>query len=340
MSNYLFRELNENEDFDPAILDPSVYFTQAKFYGDWQKDFGREAKRYVIYEGGTHVGYFQLVKYPLLLGKSYLYSPYGPVLANFSKGLLAELKSKIMKIAKKENAVFVRLDFSPPPDDKTLVESFFKKAKKVTYHAAHFQPRTDWVLPLDKNEEALLAGMHKATRYSIRFADKNGIASEIITHDFEKYFDTFYNLMVETSIRDGFSLHPKKYYESIFKNISKIPNSYLAAAKYQEEVLVINLIIVYNKSANYIFSGSANKYRNLSPSYSALWAAIRHAKKIGCENFNLGGISLGETYKGWENLSKFKQRFGGRQINHSDFYDVVNMPFWYQLYNLRRVMKV
>jgi lipid II:glycine glycyltransferase (peptidoglycan interpeptide bridge formation enzyme) len=53
-----------------------------------------------------------------LLGKSYLYIPYGPVTKVFSHEFFAYIKQELKKIAKINKAVFVRLDFTPPHDSK------------------------------------------------------------------------------------------------------------------------------------------------------------------------------------------------------------------------------
>jgi lipid II:glycine glycyltransferase (peptidoglycan interpeptide bridge formation enzyme) len=76
------------------------------------------------------------------------------------------------------------------------------------------------------------------------------------------------------------------------------------------------------------------------PTYLAQWKAITHAKKIGCVDYDFGGIANdNKMYKGWEGLTAFKKKFGGREVRHSDFFDVVVQPFWYHLYNLRKLLK-
>jgi len=243
------------------------------------------------------------------------------------------------EIAKNENAVFVRLDFAPSVSNGILSE-FFTKAPFYTYHSAYFQPRVEWFLELKKTEEELLAEMHEKTRYSIRLSERKGISAEIITEDFEKYFEIFYELMTETAKRNCFSLHQKSYYRNIFQNLSKIENTYLSIARYGQKVLVIDLIIVFSGIANYIFGGSSSEERNRMPTYLAHWEAICYAKQINCNYYNFGGISTREkSYKGWDGLTIFKKKFGGKEVEHSDFFDVVVSPFWYNLYNLRKRLK-
>lgn len=337
------KELSENEVFDQSTICAETPFTQAGFYGDWQKALGRKVKRFVINKitenNPETVAYFQMIKYPLLLGKSYFYIPYGPVLkdSNPSKNLLLFIKEEIKNISKKENAVFTRLDFTPVFTN-SIVNKIFTKSPLYTYHGAFFQPRTEWFLDLKKTEAELLKEMHKNHRYSIRVAEKEKVEVEIVTENFENYFETFYELMAGTAKRNVFNLHKKNYYQSIFNNLAKT-KSYLAVARYGEKILVIDLVIIYDEVANYVFSGSSNEERNKMPAYLALWQAILEAKKLGCRSYNFGGVSGGNRpEKSWEGLTAFKKKWGGEEIEHGKFFDIAVNPLWYLVYNFRKFL--
>lgn len=337
MERFTLKEIGNEEPFDPTSLYGRTPFTQAAFYGDWQRALGRRVRKFVVRENGEDRAFFQLVKYPLFLNKSYLYTPYGPVVNSFSNELLTYIREEVKKIAKEENATFVRLDFTPPAPQE--FRKLFTQAPIYTYHSAYFQPRIEWFLGLDKSEDDLLRAMHKNARYSIQLAKKRGIEVEIVAKDFEKYFEPFFSLMQETAQRNGFSLHPKSYYKGIFENLHK-SNAYLSVARYGERILVIDLIIVFGGIANNIFGGSSNEEKTRMPTYLAQWEAIRYAKQLGCSYYNFGGISIeGKMYKGWEGITFFKQKFGGEQIRHSDFFDIVVSPLWYGLYRLRKLIK-
>ena len=339
MRRYQLQELKETDLFDPTTINRDAPFTQANFYGDWQKNLGRRARRFLVLDGQDKIAYFQIIKYSVPFDKSYLYIPYGPVIKDNSEDLLIFLQKNLKEIAKSEKSVFVRLDFTPCQANE-LLSRFFKKAPQYTYHSAYFQPRYEWLLNLGTSEEELLKEMHDNTRYSIRLAERKEIKTEIVTENFEKYFEDFYRLMSCTAERNKFALHPKAYYECIFQNLNKAENSYLSVAKYKDKILVINLIVIFGKTAAYVFSCSNNEERNRAPSYQALWKAILHAKKLNMRYFNFGGISNGDPlYKSWEGLTSFKKKFGGKEARHSDFFDLVINPFWYQLYILRKRIK-
>lgn len=340
MEKYNFQELKNDEIFDPTTIFDKVPFTQGSFYGNWQKNLGRRVRRFLVSSGNEKVAYFQLIKYPLLFGKSYFYIPYGPVTKDFSEEFFANLKNGLINIVKDEKAVFIRLDFTPPVSANVL-SKFFTKAPLYTYHSAYFQPRVEWFLDLDKSADELLEAMHKNTRYSIRVSEKMGAVAEIVTENFEEYFEVFYELMSETAKRNRFSLHSKKYYEFIFNNLQNT-NSYLSVVRYNNKVLVVNLIVVFGGVASNVFGGSSDEERNRMPAYMSQWKAICHAKQLGCVSYNFGGVATaGGTYRGWDGLTAFKKKFGGREVAHAGFFDVVVSPFWYHIYNLRkRVRKI
>ena len=143
--------------------------------------------------------------------------------------------------------------------------------------------------------------------------------------------------MSETSQRNGFGLHSKEYYKGVFDNLSNDNNSYLVIAKHEEKILIIDVIIVFGKTANYVFGASSNEFRDTLPSYKAQWEAILHAKKIGCTIYNFGGVSINSQSKKWEGLSAFKKRWGGEILEHSPFYDIITQPFWYFLYKIKKL---
>lgn len=341
MNDYEFIELKE-EYFDPNTIVPGTPFTQADFYGNWQKKMGREVFRYLIRKKVRNVGYFQIIKYKLFFNKSYFYIPYGPVTNDKSEDFLKALKKFISKISRENNIVFTRLDFTPIlPKDSIL--KFFKKSPKYSYHSAYFQPRLEWFLKLDKSLDEILMNMHEKTRYSIRLSERKDIKVEIVKDNFQKYFDIFYDLMETTAKRNSFSIHDKKYYQIIFDDLPMIPDSFLTVASFNDKVLAIDVIIPFGGVANYVFGASSNEERNRMPTYLAQWKAITESKEIGrisCTHYNFGAITDEKgIYKGWEGITSFKKKFGGEEVLHSPFYDHIEQIFWYNLYNFRKIIK-
>ena len=332
------KEAIEATTFDPSKFYSSTPFTQAFFYGEWQKSIGRKVWRFLILRDHEVVGTFQVIKYSLIFDKNYLYIPYGPVLnCKPDTSLLEAVKIFLKNLSRKENAVFTRTDFTVAENafSDELFKKIFTSAPRYTYHSAQFQPRLELYIDLKKSLEDIYNNFHKNTRYSIRVAEKNNVSIQIIERNFTEHFDTFYSILKETAGRDVFGLHSKEYYENIFKQCDIDLNAILVLSSFEEKVLSVNLIILYGDTAMFIFGGTKSERRDVMPAYTAMWSAIQFLKERGYNWYNLGGV-IGEKdlHKSWQGLSAFKKRFGGTIVQHADFYDIVASPFWYFIYNL------
>ncbi|KKU51929.1 MAG: hypothetical protein A3F26_02605 [Candidatus Ryanbacteria bacterium RIFCSPHIGHO2_12_FULL_47_12b] len=334
-------EIHDGVAFDSLLARTDIPFTQRSFYGEWQKVLGRRVRRFYMREGVNPVARFQIISYAIPAGFEYLYIPHGPVVSDsMPETFLGEFKKTLMAIAKESKALFVRFDLFPPfiskNFEKKLQESFHRAAP-VSYRSSFFQPKFDWVLDIAKTEEELLSDMHQKTRYNIGLAKRRGVTTEIITSGLPNAVDTLYEILLETARRDGFSLHPKKYYQSVLEDSERRQNAFLATARYGDTTLVAHLVLIYGKTAHYLFGGSRAEHRNRMPNHLAHWASICEAKRRSCEIYNFGGVSGGDRiYKDWEPLTYFKQRFGGRMVEYSDFYDLVARPIFYHSYVARK----
>jgi len=331
-----FQEIKNATEYDPFMINKNAPFTQAWFFGEWQEKMARKVIRFKIIKNSEIIGFFQVIKYPLIFSKNFLYIPHAPILRSFSEGgdrlfsdFLKEFHKKLSEIGEEENAVFLRFD--PFLKTENNFQNYFKKTPIAHYYSSYFQPKFEWILNLEKSEEEILNKMHPKTRYGIRLAESKGIKVEIIKTDFQKYFSYFYDLMKKTAERNKFSLHPEIYYKNIFENCEENKNAFLTIASYNNKILAINFILLYGKTASFVFGASGDEFKNLMAPHLLHWKTIIEVKKLGLGVYNFGAV--GEEFEG---ISRFKKRFGGELLEYSDSYDIVLKPFWYFLYNLRK----
>lgn len=335
-----FREIENKSEYSPSLISKNAPFTQAWFFGEWQEMVGRKVRRFKIIENSETIGFFQMIKYPLPFGQSFLYIPHAPVLRNFSEGgaplsdFLKKFQKKLIEIGGKENSIFARFDpysHNPNYGSEENFRKYFHKVPNYSYHSSYFQPKYEWILNLEKMEDEILSAMHSKTRYGIRLAENRGVKVEIIKSDFQKYFSDFLDLMQKTAERNKFSLHQEVYYKNIFRNCEENKNAFLAIANYNDKILAINLVLFYGETIYFIFGASSDDFKNLMAPHLLHWKIIIEAKKIGYKIYNLGAV--GDEFEG---VSRFKKRFGGSLLEYSDSYDLVLKPLWYWLYNLRK----
>jgi lipid II:glycine glycyltransferase (peptidoglycan interpeptide bridge formation enzyme) len=344
MTSVVFEELRSLERFHPESLMAHAPLTQSYTYGEWQRAVGRTVRRFAAFREGKCIAALQLVQFPLVAGRHYWYAPYGPVLRDAGDGeAVRGVFDLLHRKVSGTKAVFARVDFSPSLRGDALksAEALFRKAPCATQHISSAQPRAEWALNLTQSEEEIMRGMHHNTRYSIRAAVRRGVQVEIVGASFlPEQLEGFYGLMQETAARDGFSLHPKRYYEAAFRISAEVGNAFLVLARHEGALLAAHFIVLFGGQANFVFGGSSSAHRDLFGSYAAQWAALREAKARGATRYNFGGVSgEGEAREGWEGLSSFKRKFGGEFLVHSPFFDVVGSKFWYYAYVIRKVIR-
>jgi lipid II:glycine glycyltransferase (peptidoglycan interpeptide bridge formation enzyme) len=276
-------------------------FLQSKEWADFQKSLGRKV---------WQIDSVGVIKHNLPFGKSYLYSP--RCRGNF---LLEDFLKKIKEIAKKENAIFFKVE--PTEINKKFG---LRKSKDI-------QPRKTLILDITKSEQELLNQMHYKTRYNIGLAEKKGVR---IKRD-KNLFEDFWKLMEETTKRDGFKPHPKEYY----KKMLEIPEVELFGAKFGNKIIAANIVVFYNKTAIYLHGASDYEHRNLMAPHLLQWEQIKEAKKRGCAEYDFWGIDEQK----WPGVTRFKKGFGGQEVIYPGAYDLIFQPAWYKIYKLVKKFK-
>ena len=333
---------------DALAIHPEAVFTQAYFYAKWQESLGRKTRQFVVKKEGesgesTAVAFLSCILCPLPFSKTYAYIPYGPVILSreYALSVTQCLSENLPAFLASEQTVFVRCDFTPALSLEDVKQASkinkISLAPRFTYASAAFQPRSEWTLDLSWTEEALLKAMHSKTRYSINLAIRKGLTSEIVEKNLTNYLGDFCRLMKETAKRDDFHLHPEAYYRAIFADCEAQGRGFLCVTRFGADILSINLVIRYGGTALFLFGGSSDAHRNLVPSYLTQWTSVRHAKALGLKTYNFGGITSSQyPRKGWDGLTAFKKKFGGREETHSPFLDLVILPRWYFGYCVRK----
>ncbi len=271
-------------------------FLQSKEWVGFQEALGRK----VWQMNGVNV-----IKYNLPMGKSYLYSP----------RCRGDFLKKIREIAKEENSIFFKIE--------PLRQAQGKPFRKST----DIQPRKTLILDITKPEEELLKQMHHKTRYNIRLAKRKGVKIRIMNYE-SGIINRFWDLIQQTTKRDGFKPHPKEYYEKMLK----VPGIELFVAEYQNKIIAANIVVFYKKIAIYLHGASDYKHRNLMAPHLLQWQQILEAKKQGCIEYDFWGINE----KKWPGVTRFKKGFNGREVTYPGAFDLVFQPMWYKIYKLAK----
>lgn len=287
---------------------------QSKYWANFKKKYG-----WIVHK----VGKVRVFEKKLPFGKSFFYIPEVSSDQHSMFGI-KELLKKIKPLAKKRKAIFLRIE--PLEEDKRIKNIFQRANLKRAFE--EIQPWYRQWIRLDKPEDKILKDMKSKGRYNVRLAKRKGV--KIIKSESPKDIEILYKLYKETAMREGFPPRPKKYFINLFYELFTKRNSMFFIAMYQGKPISALFVTFYGKIASYLYGGSSARNRNVMASYLAHWEAIKEAKKRGMEIYDMLAIAPREDEKHKHyGLRRFKQQFGGRQVNLVGGWDKVYSKFWY-----------
>ena len=242
-----------------------------------------------------------LLKKSLPLGLCYLYSPRGFVLDFNDFKILDKFTEEIVKFAKKEKAIYLKID----PDiiwkkenylgEVTLEEAkeqkIFKELKRLGYKHLGFtknfetmQPRYTFRIDLNQDLETIKSHFSKTTKQRIQKSLKLQTEVEIGT---EKDLPTFYHLMMLTESRKDFVSYKLDYYKTLYKLFNEKDKATLFLGKVNLDktlkVLKNDLKEVNEKIAKLptenLSKSNKNQLKELERQKEEL-ANLQHAKEV------------------------------------------------------------
>lgn len=324
------RTLNfsDKKNYDKHVNHP----VQTWEWGDFQISQGHTVYRLGVFENEKMV-------------QAYSISFHKIPKTNFSIGTILrgpkvdnDMIQSVTSLAKKENAIFVK--FEPNVIGKTYdkeglenkipinmdFENFVVSPKVAFYPNSYF-------IDLTKSEDELLAQMHSKTRYNVRVANRYGV--EVKENSTDAGFETYLDLVFETTQRQGFYLHTRKYHRDQWQILKKTDIPHVVHASYQGKVISAFMIFKLNDKLFYPYGASLNIHREVMAPTLLMWEVIKMGKKLGCKTFDMWG-SLGPNAKESEQgygFHRFKQGYGGQLVEFVGTYDLVINPILYKVYN-------
>ncbi len=289
----------------------SVFQTEA--WSRFKERFGWEVKQ---------TGDFYGLERVLGFGKSMLYFPELPLNEESLGFVRHEAKQAVPS-----NRIFTRFEFLnvwTADNAKRLVELGLTKSFEDV------QPDyRQWVL-LDKTEDELLKEMKPKGRYNIRVAEKHDLK---VAWGLEpEKVEALASLYQETAKRTGFAGRDSAYFVALVEAIRGDRLGEIVTVSRNGEVLAAALVTFYGNVASYLYGGSGGD-RSLMAPYLMHWAAIKRAKKEGCQVYDLLAIAPeGKEDHVHAGLTRFKTQFGGQSVRMLGSWDLVHRPVWYTIY--------
>ncbi len=319
--------------------DVAESFLQSGFWGSFKARFGWNARAFMVdWEGGGSTPLLTIRRRLGPLG-AFAYVPWGPELPpSFpdeplmrSRAMLAI--AELLQDQLPHDTAFIRFD---PPWLSLGAELAPALSEPFHRASADIQPPDSVEIDLSGGEASVLAGMKPKWRYNIRLAERKGV---LVSRKDEDGLDAFYELLQETSRRDGIAVHGPSYYRSLFTHQAEYsgssPDLRLYTAEFEGRVVAGVILLFRGQKATYLYGASASSGRTAMPAYALQWTAMREAIASGCVVYDLFGIPPNQDPSHpMAGLYRFKTGFGGRVVHRPGSWDYSYHRGRHLLFNL------
>jgi len=325
MDKYKTKEITDQNIWEKYVLscDPKS-FLHSWNWGETQKLLGKYVYRFGIYENSKIKGVCLMVLEDARRGKHFVI-PGGPFVDWSKRDLVATLILEVKRVAKIHNVWFVRIRPELLDDDGN---GFLFRRLGLVKSPMHLHAQNTWMLDITLDEEELLSGMRKNTRYAVRKSLQSGlkITSSVKLKDAQ----ILTRLQEETVRRNKFVGFSNKMFESQLKTFGINNQARLFIVKKGKVPLVSAIIVFYGDCAYYHHSASSDKARETNASYFLQWEVIKYAKKLGCKTYNFWGVSpKRDPNHRFHGVTVFKTGFGGSQTDWLPAYDMpISRLYW------------
>jgi lipid II:glycine glycyltransferase (peptidoglycan interpeptide bridge formation enzyme) len=303
-------------------MNENMHPLQSLLWGEFRKKTGVK----VVNVNNLHITIHPVPHTQFTIG----YLPKGPMPTK-------EIVKALKQIGKQEKCIFIQLE--PNIEETDRLKSEINLLGFVPSAHPLFTKYT-FILDLTKSEEELLKNMHPKTRYNIRVAEKKGV---IITEDnSDKAFKEYLRLTYETTTRQKFYAHSKKYHQLMWETLRSEElnknelSAHLLTATYDKKTLVAWIVFVLGDTLYYPYGASSSEHREVMASNLMMWEAIKYGKKLGLKRFDMWGAlgPIPDTKDPWFGFHRFKEGYGPKLTEYIGSYDLVLNKKMYLIYKL------
>jgi len=320
-------------------------FLAANACGDFLHDWawadvaafdGQPQRRFVLTDGDALVAIVAAQVRSLPLGRAFWYVPHGPVLDYADPRAAEQLRALVVglrEVARRHGAIAVKLEPRLAAGDPGLAAF---EARGLRRRPDTVQVGQTRIVELADDEE-LMAGFDKDTRYSVRRAEREGVeVTATADGDDTRPIDELHALVGETQRRAGFPMPPLERYRIAWRALAGAGRAAILEARREGQLLASGMVVIEGDRSFYLFSGSRREEHGEPKryaSYALQWAMMRLARDRGARHHDLWGVAppgAGPEHA-WHGVGLFKKGFGGREVAWAGSWDLVVDPTLYRL---------
>jgi hypothetical protein len=199
----------------------------------------------------------------------------------------------------------------------------FLTVEQVESVSFKYKMQGTYEIDLTQNEEALLAGMSKTCRWSIRKSEKNGVSIEE-SHDLS-FADDYHAQLIEVFAKQGLAPpYSVERIRSLIRNL--LPTGMLLLLRAydpEKRCIATGIFPGMNRSMHFWGGASWRQFQSLLPNEAIQWYAMKYWKNRGMQVYDMEG------------LRDYKRKYGGKVVyvpwlRKSKYFPIGKMRDWAQ----------
>jgi len=306
-------------------------FMQSSWWALCRAPAGFEHFAVIVKDQGTILGGALVAKWTYAPQRSFYYVQDGPVLPS-DDASAGDVYRAILDVIEKhreaEQQTVSHLRIEPRWQQ---LPGFVRGFRAVDFSDIYTEPRSTLCIDLRPAEEEILAQMRPKGRYNIRVAQKHGIV--IMEDNSARGLEDFLRIQKRTAVRQGIGTKPASYFRTMIAEFSSAHKISLFFAEYRGRRVATALVVYFGRRATYFFGGSLALHRHAMAPYLLHFEVMKRAKAEGADSYDLWGIAPeSQPDHAWQNISVFKRKFGGLEVNLVPTLDYVYDPVAYDHY--------
>lgn len=305
---------------------PKGHFVKSLKWAEFKKPWKQETFLSIDEDGNIRGSMLIFISRVPKTKYTHMYCPRGPVVDDGDRKTLDELCAYARELAEKYNAYELSIDPDITQEDTAYLEDLGSAGfviNNTKNRPEYLQARYVFRLDLEGREpDEVFNSFHSKTRYNVRLSSRKGVTCRIGD---KSDLPAFREIMVETAVRDGFMARSLKYFEEMYDLLAP-ENFRLYMMEYEGKAIAGAIAIWYGDKLWYLYGASSNRERNRMPNYMMQWEMIQWAMEKGCRLYDFRGVT-GDMEKTFlEGLIRFKQGFGGVQVDFVGKMDMIFHP--------------
>lgn len=306
-------------------------FMQSSWWADFRATVGYEHFGLALKDHGAIVAGALVLKYSYAPGRCFYYVQDGPVLPD-DESVGGEVFETILDALEErrqsDRDIVSHLRIEPRWQ---RLPGFVRGFQTPAFTDRYTEPRKTRCVDLRPSGDAILAQMRPKGRYNVRLAERHGVS--VVEDTSERGLADFLRIYRRTATRKGIGTKPASYFRALVSLFTPLQRVSIFFAEYNGRRLATALVVYFGRRATYFFGGSFAQYRRVMAPYLLHFEIMRNAKALGCEWYDFWGVAPeNEPDHPLQDISAFKRKFGGVEVNLVPTLDRVYDPSAYDEY--------